>query len=137
MSERAARDVRTRKTPTPVGVKKPDAKKLAGPHGHGDARQALSELRRIVDAARHRIRGKLIRCQTDFLQDKHQHRQPHRCRGDIRENLMAETLAPIIRCRSGLPVPGLFLLLIRATTARHGMSVSREDEHGHDNDQEC
>lgn len=30
---------------------------------------------------------------------------------------------------------GLFLFLISATLAHHGMSISREDEHGH-NDQE-
>ena len=31
---------------------------------------------------------------------------------------------------------GLFLFLIRATPVHHGMSVSREDEHGHNDHEE-
>jgi hypothetical protein len=53
--------MRTRKTPTKGRGGKPDAEKMADPSGHDRPRQVLSELRRIIDAAGHRIGRIFIR----------------------------------------------------------------------------
>ena len=64
-------------------AEKADAEKTVAPSGHEAARQALSELRRIVDAERHRIRGEFTRRQTKRLPDENRDRHPHRHRNDI------------------------------------------------------
>jgi hypothetical protein len=43
-----------------VEARKPDAGIAAVPSRHGDARQALGELRRILNAEWHRIRGNIV-----------------------------------------------------------------------------
>ena len=133
-------DVRTRKTPTTVGVKKPDATCTATPHGHGDARQALSELRRIVDAERHRIRRKLIRVRHKIRRDENRMNQLNRTRrersGDlVTDALAAVAIAGLLIFRRGLAMLHLRLLLLCAAIVEKIEPVSRDHEQGDDGDE--
>ena len=141
MGERATRDARTRKTPTTVGVKKPDAKKLAAPRGHGDARQALSELRRIVDAERHRIRRKLIRVRHEIRRDENRMNQLNRVRSERSRDLVANALTAVaiagrLILRRGLALFHLSLLLLGAAIVKKIETVSRQNEQGDDGDEQ-
>ena len=95
-------DARTRKTPANCRGEKPDATDVAAPPGHDDARQALGELRRIVDAERHRIRGKFIPMRNEIRRGQNCWRDTHRfnCMGS--ENLMTEALTLYLLGRSTL-----------------------------------
>jgi hypothetical protein len=99
----APADVRTQKTRRKAGGGKPDAADTPLPPRHDDARQALSELRRIVDAERHRIRGKLIPMTDEIPAGQNTWNQADRFHHMSRKNLMAEAMAPIISHRSALP----------------------------------
>ena len=141
MGEGAARDARTRKTPTTVGVKKPDAACTATPQGHGDARQALSELGRNVDADWHRIRRELIGVRHEIRRDENRMGQPNRLRRERSSDLVANALTSIATARRliirrGLSMFHLPLLLTRTAIIKKIEAVSRQNEQGDDGDEQ-
>ena len=134
--------MRTQKTPARNRGKKPDAAKFAVPPRHDSARQALGDLRRMIDAERHRIR-------REFIPRRQIIRIAGRVARDARgsrhldgENLMAEALAVTFLCRSILPrrclaVRRLLLLLAVAVVVQHVKGVSRDHKHGDDGDEKA
>ena len=69
------------------------------PSGHGGTRQGLTELRRILDAERHRIRRHLIHYGQCLLHEHCLAHRFHRFGERLGENLMANTLATVIGYR--------------------------------------
>ena len=84
----------------PWNGRKPTREKTAAPSGRGSARQPLSELRRIVDADRHRIRRKFIGMRNKGCRREPSISHPHRLRGKRRNDLVANALAAVVLNRS-------------------------------------
>ena len=128
------------KTPTKCRGEKPDAARFAAPSGRGDARQALSELRRIVDAARHRIRRKFIRVRHKRRRHESHIRDPQRLRCERSDNLMANALAAIATARSlvlrnRLPMLCLGRFAVAAAVSKKIEAISRRHEQGDDDNE--
>ena len=121
-------------------AEKADAENTVAPSGHDDARQALSELRRIVDAERHRIRRELIGVRHKIRRDENRGGQPNRLRRERCEDLVANALTTIavtgrLILRRSLPIFNLPLLLTRAAVVKKIETVSRQHEQGDDGDE--
>lgn len=84
-----------------AGVKKGLTLNAAVPRGHGGARQALAELRRIVDAEWQRIRGILIPKGQRFDGKKARADDVQRLVRGVGQNLMTDALA-VVRVRRKL-----------------------------------
>ena len=89
----------TRKTRTSSRGEKTDAMKVTAPTRHDGARQALSELRRIVDAERKRFKGKFIPMRNKIRQDQHRRNDAWGESRVTNENLMADALRFSSFCR--------------------------------------
>ena len=111
------------------------------PPGHEGARQALSELRGIVDAERHRIRRKLIRNLKLIGSLENSHPDPQAIRGMTGEKLMAEALTLVTL--AGAAVPGsciaerqLHLLLLTAVVESI-RRIAHHDEEGYEHSEKA
>ncbi len=118
-------------------MKKPDAVKVVVPSGHDGARQALRELRRILDAERHRIRRKLIRVRHATRRDNERGNQPHWLKRDRWDSLVTNALAAITAVGSLVigairPLLGLCDFAMRAAISEKIEAVSRQNEQGYD-----
>lgn len=109
------------------------------PSGRDEAGQPLGELRRMIDADGHRIRGEFIRVRERPLREQLSLRSTGWFRSMERKDLVAETLAMVsirwsVLQRSRLRVPGR-LLLMRAAIRERLPRVAREDEERNDRDE--
>ena len=123
-----------------VGAKNLTLRDSPPPSGRDDARQALSELRRIVDAARHRIRRKLIRVRHKRRRHESHIRDPQRLRCERSDNLMANALAAIATARSlvlrnRLPMLCLGRFAVAAAVSKKIEAISRRHEQGDDDNE--
>ena len=124
------------------GAEKADAEKTVAPSGHDDARQPLSELRRMVDAERHRIRGKLVGVRRQRHRDERPSRHAQWIDGEMRDDVMAETLAVVRLLRNRFARRGFgalrpLLLLMPTAIPKNAVRVSCQHEQGYDGDEEA
>lgn len=112
-----------------------DAAEAAVPSGHDGARQALSDLRRMIDPEWDRIRRELIGLrQKAGRLHHHRHHANRLCEGG-RNHLMADALATIGISRAIGSVLRLLVLRVLAAGAHQFIDVTR-DEHERDDDAE-
>lgn len=120
-------------------------RKCAAPSGHDAARQALRELRRIIDAARHRIRRAVIPRHQDIRLYESRIRCPHMLqhqRGDhdVADALTIVPVAGIVIVWNGASCTCFMLhlrvLVVIAAIAEQHHTVSREHPQGDDGDEE-
>jgi hypothetical protein len=98
---------------------KPDAAEFAAPSGHDDPGQALGELRRMIDAARHRIRREFIRVPDYRLHGADWRFWLRRQDRKIGNSLMTDALAVVAFGRNRLVVFGHFMPVLVVAIAEH------------------
>ena len=114
---------------------KPDAERIAGPARHGEARQGLSELGRIIDAAWHRIRRIFIRLGHEIQKHERRAGGTHRFGRHRGEDLVAETMT-VIGLAGGLLIrrrrvaTGLGSLLVMAAVFQQSNAIARHHQEG-------
>jgi len=110
------------------------------PSGHDDARQALGELGRILNAERHGIRRDLARESQEITGHGQGVRQAERLKSERRDGLMADALATVILFgilrRARVALLHLGRGLMRAALAKQLAAVSRQNEQGYHHEKE-
>ncbi len=112
------------------------------PPRHDGARQALSELRRILNADWHCIRRNLVRRNNKIALHQRYCSHTHRFEQDRCHHLMTSTLTTIAVCR-GLLIRGSLAMLdlgcrlVRAAIAKEIDTVPCQNEQGDDDDNQA
>ena len=122
-----------RKKPTKGRFTKVLTLRVAVRSGHDGTRQALAQLRRIIDAERHRIRGIFIFANETLDRDEAGSRDGHWRAAGVRKNLVAQAFAMVRFARLLLFLGRLHLLHLGRSVAfaavvkqLHGVSRQHE-----------